>query len=80
MITPNLLVGIIEYDRAYIDNPYNGMDYLVIKWCGVKFLKDFGTWKAGDKAYDLVFDPMEGSLIQYNNFGDDVKIYKVELK
>jgi hypothetical protein len=79
MIKSNLLIDIIEYERLIIDNPYNGTDYLVIKWCGVKFLKDFGPWRAGEKAYDLVFDLIEGRLIQYNSFGDDIKFCEIGL-
>ena len=74
---PKLLTGIIEYDRVVIENPYNGIDYFVIKWCGVKFLKDFGPWKAEEKVYDLIFDPIEGNLVQYDNFGDDIKICEI---
>jgi hypothetical protein len=79
VVEPEFFTDIIEYSRWSIVNPYNGMDYLVMRFPEAVFLKDFGPWKKGHKAYTLTFYPFMGSLQETNNFDEVVNYCKVSL-
>jgi hypothetical protein len=68
-----LLDGIIEARASFWDQPFNGKEYIVARWAGAIFMKDFGAWKAGDEAYEVQFDPLLGLLTETNQDGKVVK-------
>lgn len=74
-----LLEDTVECHATSIQNPMNGMDYLVVGFHGAVFKKDFGPWKAGEKAYDLIFDPFHSTLTQVNQDEEIIKSCKVVL-
>jgi len=68
-LIPKLLDHVIKFTRWGIDNPYNGMDYLVIGFYDAVFIKEFGPWSEGHKPHTLVYDPMFGTLTESDQIG-----------
>lgn len=74
-----LLDEYIKYRTCSVDNPYNGMDYQLISWNDVEFIKDFYPWKKGDKVITLIFSPHYCGLKSLNNWDEVVNTCEVKL-
>lgn len=70
---PAILSSIADFSRWTIENPFNGMDYLVIRAFDAEFIEPFGPWQKGDKAHTLTFDPVSGSLTETDSWGEIIR-------
>lgn len=64
---PTIFDGIFEFTRWGVEQRFNGLECFELSFYDAVFLVDYGPWKAGDKPYDLMFDPLYGNLIEGNH-------------